>query len=151
MRPVLFLDIDGVLNGHVFHPQAQSNTIDPACVAHLNKVIADTDCALVISSAWRYMVLLGSMTLKGFEHLLRTHGVNAKGRVIGTTGRGEENGNHNDRVRLIRNWLKENPTKQWAVVDDMNVGMERLVQTSGSIGLTGADAERLISMLRRGP
>lgn len=150
-RPILFLDIDGVLNGHVFNVHAQSNTINPACVAQLNRVIGDTDCALVISSAWRYMVLAGSMTIRGFEHLLRTHGVKAQGRVIGTTGEGEEGGGLEARGRLIRQWLDEELYEgPWAVVDDLDVGGEGLpfVKTDGSRGLTDQDADALIALLR---
>lgn len=156
-RPILFLDVDGVLNGHEFDPSAQSNTINRGCVAHLNRVIEATDCAIVISSAWRYMVLGGSMNIRGFEWLLRSHGVCCGGsngadhRVIGVTGPGEESGcGLEARGRLIRNWLNENGHDgAWAVVDDLDVGGEGmpLVLTDGTAGMTEHDAEALIAML----
>lgn len=54
-RPVLFLDIDGVLNGHEYDREAESSTLHPDCVARLNRVLADSECSVVLSSAWRYM------------------------------------------------------------------------------------------------
>jgi len=72
---VIFLDIDGVLNGHEFCEHAKSCGINPECVCELNRIIAATDAKIVLSSAWRYMVHGGALTLKGFEYMLRTHGV----------------------------------------------------------------------------
>ena len=158
-RPVLFLDIDGVLNGHTYDESAESNTIDPECVAHLNRVIRDTDCAIVISSAWRYMVLKGAMTLRGFEYLLRTHGVHAVGRVTGVTAEGEESGvgpaddEPGSRLSLIRAWLYNAAhSGPWAIVDDMFLGNSDVghhcVQTDRRQGLRAEDARRLIATLR---
>lgn len=59
-KKVLFLDIDGVLNAHFFDVDAQSSHIKPKCVERLNRVLKATRCALVISSAWRYMILGGA-------------------------------------------------------------------------------------------
>ena len=36
MTAILFLDIDGVLNGHDYDEKAASCSIRPGCVAHLN-------------------------------------------------------------------------------------------------------------------
>lgn len=37
-RAVLFLDIDGVLNGHEFNAEAESNTLRRDCVERFNRV-----------------------------------------------------------------------------------------------------------------
>jgi len=80
---LLFLDIDGVLNDRVFDETAQSCTLLSSCVAELNQVLARTECRIVLSSAWRYAVINGWMSLDGFEYLLRSHGVAAGGRIDG--------------------------------------------------------------------
>lgn len=56
-RPkIIFLDIDGVLNTHVFNEEAQSSTIDRACVDNFNYPFVgltrrEADHALVILRA----------------------------------------------------------------------------------------------------
>ena len=69
---IIFLDIDGVLNQT---GNAASLPFDPNCVMYLNHVIKETGAHIVISSAWRYQILEGHMTLKGFEFLMKTHGL----------------------------------------------------------------------------
>jgi len=90
IKKIIFLDIDGVLNNHVFDRIAGSSTILPVCVGQLNRIIHATGAAVVLSSAWRYMCLDGKefpagMTLKGFEYMLRTHGVTQRISIIGHT------------------------------------------------------------------
>lgn len=148
--PVLFLDIDGVLNGHEFDRAAESSTIRPACVKRLNRVLRETRCAVVISSAWRYMVLGGGMTLMGFGYMLRTHGVAIVGGLLGTTGRDTQTEDPNERGRQIKAWLAEHPeVTRYAVVDDMQLGFEGMpiVRTNGAEGLTDNDADKLIELL----
>lgn len=81
---ILSLDLDGVLNDHSKHANGYCGT-KPEFVSQLNRVIAATDCKLVISSARRYLVHGGHMTTTGFTNLLLTHGVDAHARVIGVT------------------------------------------------------------------
>ena len=149
--PVLFLDMDGVLNGHDYDPKAESCTIRPACVARLNRVLDETGAVVVLSSAWRYMVLLGAMTLDGFGYMLRTHGVR-KCRIIGTTAKDTQVEDPEERGRQIRAWLDAHPeVTRYVVVDDMKAGFSGLpiVRTDGLVGLTDADADAIISSLNR--
>ncbi len=83
-RPLIFLDIDGVLNGHGVNLHSECCGISPSCVGHLNRILKETGARYVVSSAWRYLVLGGSMTCRGMEYLLRTHGV-MKDRMVGVT------------------------------------------------------------------
>lgn len=96
--PVIFLDIDGVLNGHDYNPVSQSNPIWPEKIMLLNHILQKTGAKIVICSAWRYMVHGGAITLTGFEYLLRTHGLMA-GRIIGATCSDESD--HQTRGRQI--------------------------------------------------
>ena len=136
---VLFLDIDGVLNGHEFNEASQSCGTRRECVQRLNRVI-EGPVKIVISSAWRYMVLNGSMTEKGFENLLRTHGVACQGKVLGCTKPDEV---ISTREGQILAWVRTHRPLYWAVVDDMTLQLDNFVQTDKRSGLAEADVYRL--------
>lgn len=159
---VIFLDIDGVLNAHQFSVASKSCSIDQGCVRQFNRVLEATDAKVVISSAWRYMMLRTddsepAMTMRGFEYMLRTHGM-PRMDIIGHTRSDEyagRNGHDNQSVRgkLIRLWLAENPglVDRYVVLDDdaddVLLTMP-FIKTNGSVGLTEQDAERAIEMLQ---
>jgi hypothetical protein len=161
---ILFLDIDGVLNGHDWNDESQSCNIRRECVAHLNRVIRETGCKIVLSSAWRYIVLGGDMTLKGFGYMLRTHGLvcqrGATDLIVGCTAPDESPPNpvrDGERGRQCREWLY-GPENQWevtwfAAVDDEDAGFAELgipaVITDGARGLTAEDADKLIGLFNR--
>jgi hypothetical protein len=88
---ILFLDVDGVLNGHDWHEGAQSNTLRHGCIDQLSRVLAETGCRIVLSSAWRYLIHGRAMTTRGFEALLRSHGAcGVVNKIVGATCRDEE-------------------------------------------------------------
>jgi hypothetical protein len=172
--PIIFLDIDGVLNGHDFDAGAQSCTIRPECVREFNRVLAGTGAVCVLSSAWRYLVTRGDMTLAGFEYMLQTHGV-AGCRLIGHTApdehcvwcghrRTKPNLNHEtkqptcpvcdrecEQAAWIRDWLFHHGSqgRNWLVLDDLPLpGLEsRHIWTDGNFGLSSADADHAIAYL----
>jgi hypothetical protein len=159
---LLFLDIDGVLNVHESDPE----------VAILNYVLRRTDARLVLSSAWRYLVHRGEMNLAGLDWLLRSHGVLA-GRLVGITrpdtmrdrmdydGRPGTWPQVDERGQQIADYIRNDVFDApeftmldgYAVVDDLDLGIREaghpFVQTDGAVGLTGADAERLVELLGR--
>lgn len=157
---VLFLDIDGVLNGHEKHPDSPYTTIRPDCIQRLNRVVAQTECKIVISSAWRYMLFRkgrkpAPMTLLGFQYMLYTHGlVGAVSRdlIIGHTCSDEI---VSDRGDQVIDWATDHCLEpdEWAVVDDDPMEMElgkyrdRLVRTNGKTGMTDATVRRLVKLL----
>ena len=169
---ILFLDVDGVLNNHGRMMNMYCG-IQHEKVNLLNRVLDETGCYLVISSAWRYMVLGGDMTIKGFEHMLLTHGLKCHNKVIGCTPSDED---YNSRGKQISEWLDNDLYKflgpfnysssvyidviengiQYVVVDDLDdeIGIQisqsghNIVQTDGKIGLTHEDCNKIISMLR---
>jgi hypothetical protein len=161
---ILFLDIDGVLNGHDWNDEAQSSSIRRECVAHLNRVIRETECKIVLMSAWRYVVLGGDMTLKGFDYMLRTHGLicqsDTTSLIVGCTVPDEvppKALGDGERGRQCREWLHR-PENHWdvtsfAAVDDEDDGFAQLgipaVITDGTRGLTAEDADKLIGLLNR--
>lgn len=166
---VLFLDIDGVLNGHEWDDEAKSCNVRRECVKHLNRVVRETGCVIVVSSAWRYILHAGDMTPRGFGYMLRTHGLLSGGRqlVVGYTAKDAEpvrQERHGERGRQCRQWLDDwsaalltgsqpEPVASYAAVDDDDDGFAEAgipaVITDGGTGLTAADADRLIEMLGR--
>jgi hypothetical protein len=153
--PIIFLDVDGVLNGHEFLMESQSCTINPACVARLNRIVKAADARIVLSSAWRYMVHGHAMTLDGFGYMLRTHGflawINGSDKVIiDLTCRDEDIPERPDQIRA---WLRHNGYKgndqRYVVIDDDDFGWGDLnvVLTDGARGLTDEDVERAIVIL----
>lgn len=156
LNRIIFLDIDGVLNGHAATPSGYCG-IDLNRADAFNAIVDRTGAKIVVTSAWRYLVHSGSMTLKGFEHLLRTHGV--KGEVIGVTGRDAmEQGpdglvpTPNQRGLQVTNWLREfDEPAAYVVIDDMDLGINDsnhpFVQTVGTSGLSGLDADRAVALL----
>ena len=81
--PIIFLDIDGVLNSHQWHvlnPEVSrgGDMLDDAAIRVLNHLIIQTDAEVVISSVWR-----GLYERKELLDLLRKHGFT--GTIIGDT------------------------------------------------------------------
>ncbi|MEO7716571.1 MAG: HAD domain-containing protein [Capsulimonas sp.] len=156
---LIFLDIDGVLNDRTFHEAAQSSTIKPECVAHFNHLIHETGAVVVLTSSWRYLTMEDGpeypalMTLAGLRYLLRTHGVTSKLQIIGHTERDcVEHGGKN-RGQQIAHYLETcEDVEAYVVLDDNAFDIAEcghpFVQTDGRVGLTVADADRAISLLR---
>lgn len=156
---IIFLDIDGVLNGHEQNAAGYCG-FKPECVAALNLILeAVPEAQLVISSAWRYMMLPNlkdgtepAMTLKGFEYLLLVAGVNCKGRVRGHTCSDET---IKSRGRQILAWLATNFTgRDYLVIDDMEwdfkaCGLDPVLETDPGTGLTPDLARKAIKLLQR--
>lgn len=155
---ILFLDIDGVLNLHEYNEKAESNTINPVFVKNLNHVLDSTNCNIVITSAWRYMILKNAMTLQGFEYLLRTHGIHCVGKLIGTTRLDKDVNDKTERGKQIQDWIIRNmmwlpANTVWAIVDDLDLGLTLAYPEYAVIvknGLNEAAANKLIKILERG-
>lgn len=148
---MIALDLDGVINefcysagGHI-GPWAK-----PECVAQLDRILDTADAQVVLSSTWRGLVHEGDMTVRGFGWLLMTHGMREYRRLVGVTPRQDP---LKDRGTEIRAWWRQNPQYDRLVaIDDMDLGHAAwgipLVQTDGRVGLTAADADRVIAMLK---
>jgi hypothetical protein len=170
---VLFLDVDGVLNQHDFCQKAMCGPIHRDKVERLNRVLDATGAKVVLSSAWRYILFRKEATLRGLDWLLRSHGM-LSDRLIGVTREDtmiakETAGwdgktkwpQENERGSQIIGWLNQTggwneryldmPPSRYAVVDDLDIGISAaghpFVQTDGKVGLTEADADRLIELL----
>lgn len=161
---LIFLDIDGVLNGHNKLPGSVYCGICLLRAGRFNRILtAVPDAKIVVSSSWRYMILRGDMTIKGFEMLLLLCGVNCEGRVIAHTcpdGEIQDEPDHGDaeswrraglamRQGQIMRVIEELKPERFIVLDDLPLhGVPNLIRTDETAGLTDSEVERAIRMLR---
>lgn len=151
--PVLFLDIDGVLNSRECWAslRGQRHKIDLTKVALLNEVVATTRCLIVVSSTWRLGVGQGK---GGCRAILRDYGLKARFRRDWRTPEFRaDDPTFPVRGTEIAYWLSRNGSPSYAIVDDdgdmLPEQMPRFVQTSFEHGLTREHADRLIALLSR--
>ena len=159
--PIVFMDIDGVLNSEKWYAQAASRkedrnsesstqqsllerSIDPACIQRLNRLLQRTGAAVIVSSSWRkehpLSEIVRIMEARGFCGAV----IGATPSDDGTLSRGEE----------ITRWLKMNVPRGVAYVavdDEVETGLPPgvVVVTSRDTGLTDEDVERAIGILSR--
>ena len=146
----IFLDIDGVLNDHAKHVNGYCG-IKSSCVEILNCILYATDAKLIISSAWRYLVHNGSMTLTGFENLLLSHGVNCYQKVHGVT-RKDVSVEVCDRGEQIAEYVREHNIEKYVVLDDLDLGISRaghpFCRTNGRTGLVDDNYYHVMELLK---
>lgn len=167
---IVFLDIDGVLNSRdwvarrpsvmrtsdhheLLQPgsclaQAEEH-FDPVALARLNKLIEVSHAKIVISSSWRKLYALPML-----DRMLRHRGLQGQ-IIIGCTPNLRHTQEIHHRGREIDAWLQLLGTRHYpdafVILDDdsdMEPHMHRLVQTDPEVGLTEADVERALVMLR---
>ena len=174
--PLIFLDVDGVLNSHDFNQLAQSNTIHRNKIDLLNAIIHATDALIVLSSAWRYHIFRGEMNLDGINWLFRSHGLMAgrpdgKGkptnRIVGVTrpdtmidnpkypgnGHSEKIPMPDERGQQIADWRTLNRhTGRYVVIDDLDLGINEaehpFIWTCKDRGLFPFEAKQAIDHLK---
>lgn len=149
---VIFLDIDGVLvnrtsftlprlklEGHTL----SYHTADPSCIALLNRIVAETEARIVVSSVWRG---LGMQRIKDIFKAW-----DADVQIVGLTAE------IRDAIRgvEIQAWLDaQADVESFVILDDdsdMDELKHRLVETEAMLGLTPADADRAIAILNAPP
>jgi len=166
MQKLLMLDIDGVLNDHRALANGYSQ-MKEKCVKELCRIL-DTcpDVNIVISSAWRYMMLgeTPAINERGMEYLMCLFGASynsINNRIIGKTISDEEMclklGIMDNGGELDYGWLKDHgrlirreqillaaQDAQFVVLDDLELEMPELIKTDGNVGLTKVLADRVI-------
>jgi hypothetical protein len=154
-KPVVFLDIDGVLNSKQWYAhnaysredissterKLWEHSIDPNCVQRLNRILQQTGAVVIVSSSWRKTHALSEIV-----SILESRGF--RGEVEGATS---ANGALS-RTEQITEWLAENrpPGIAYVVMDDelpRALPSERVVSPSDQTGLTDKDVERAIAIL----
>ena len=151
MMNLIFLDVDGVLNSQKFADKMlrednvdvfSEDLLDDHAIRLLKVLIDKTDSYVVLTSTWR-------KHLESFDRLcqqLRKHGIT----LYATIDRISTNEHRGDD---ITNWLKENHGNfmNYVILDDdsdMTIHMEHLVKTSFDEGLTRADVDKAIEILK---
>lgn len=141
LQPVLFLDIDGVLNTtRSFIYVKQSNlpidTLDPVACSLLKYIQEETDCKIVISSTWRI--------LSSLEEISKAVGIKVTDKTpeINSRHRGTE----------IDLWMQQNyyPPKYVILDDDSDMlesQMSNFVKTEFNEGLLWKHVEKIIQLL----
>jgi hypothetical protein len=147
---LVFLDIDGVLNTLRNYDWGSGPTclISPHLVKRLNRIVQLPGIEVVISSSWRYQILHGATTVRGFQHMLRSHGLDCH--IHGHTA-----GDHDCpiRGRQIAKYLEDVKPLSYVIIDDDTseyldaVHGERVVFTDPATGLSDMDITRAQSVL----
>lgn len=130
MNPIIFLDFDGVLNGHEWcHLGNSTLRINRGPAECLDEIVRRTGAEIVVISTWRVHLINGDVKPSGFEWCLRTHGISAK--VIGWLPDGEVE----RRSEMIQDWLSSNPHGKFVVIDDLPLTVTPLIRPHPGIGL----------------
>ncbi len=158
--PILFLDIDGVCNTNdhctkIDNRREEDGQFDPydmvmsELVAIVQQVCERTGAKVVISSAWRRL-----FTLDELREGLRAKGLTAE--IVGHTPTAiarSKISEHITRGREINEYLIDSGhSGPFAIVDDFDDMIHlkpRLVQTDSDVGITQADADRLVELLQK--
>lgn len=140
---VLFLDVDGVLNGAYTRERNPAGTtgIDPRMALRLRRILETARPNVVISSTWRTSPRL-------VDHLWDRIGEDLKSLWIGNTPRHVPTGR--ERGHEIQAWLDASPDRvsRMVILDDdgdMVHLTHHLHQTDCFYGLTDADVDAVIA------
>jgi hypothetical protein len=148
-KPLLFLDFDGVLNSTSWAIRTKQRGIwgiDPDTIPHLQRIVDETGCNIVVSSTWR----IGRSRIELIE-VLHSAGMRIPCPVIDKTpvhGYGRYRGNE------VADWLESNGyAGKFVCLDDDGDYLpgQPLVQTSCEFGLTAEHADRCILILSGQP
>ena len=109
-------------------------------IKKLNKIVEKTNCEVVITSAWR-----ANHTLVWFDEFFQEAGY--IGSLLSTTPQRNNGNAEQRRQHEIKAWLSAHKTRQYAILDDMDLEIDRFVRTVPSTGLTDEDVEKVIKLL----
>lgn len=163
---LLFVDNDGVLNRDGDRHENGYSPLHERHVKELNRILATVpDLQIVVSSAWRYHVHNGEMTIKGLEGMYLCFGLNCRDRIHGITDR--DPGTFNDvdhkppfdreywkkrgmkwRTQQIIDYSRKFSHMGCVAIDDLPLDLMCLVQTTEAEGLTAEIADEVIGRLQ---
>lgn len=151
---VIFLDVDGVLNGEQFYNQCWDKygykdavmqmVLDQQCLLRLFYIVNKTGAEVVLSSSWR----VNHRSFAMVRDQLNFYKIS----VYGCTPN-----NHKSRGEQVTEWLRANPGVEEYVVlddDDGDFSIRQLhdahyIQTDFTLGLSDATMNAAIRVLLR--
>lgn len=144
---VLFLDFDGVMNSVEWAIRTKQRGvwgIDPDTVPHLQRIVDETNCVIVVSSTWRIGTLLSEIRGRLIDAGMR-HPVPIVDRtpILRDKDRGDE----------VAQWLDRMEPVAYVCLDDDSDFLpgQHLVKTNGQVGLTAVEADKCIAILNAAP
>ena len=141
-RKVIFLDIDGTLNDNSWRQDDSAPWILREPAAALHHIVQETGAQIILSSQRRANLHTGRISLSGFQVLLKSHGCKAN-----VAGYLTYTDNWADKKFLIRDWLRVNTWKHFAIIDDVDMECPNQVFTDPKTGLTFENALEAIQIL----
>ena len=152
MRKIIFLDFDGVIT-----TLKSRWKLDKEKLELLKRIVDETDCLFVISSAWRRNSFEDTkqfITNKRINSFVGNNPFPFLDRVIGQTDFINSPYSPNyDRTTEIYRWIADNykPDDLYIVLDDMYMVLpqDMFVMTHYDDGLSEDDVERVISIFNR--
>jgi hypothetical protein len=139
---ILFIDVDGVLNTRSAQLELGTSALLPELVGLLATIVGQTNAGIVVSSTWRYRQCDMDQLMTALA------GAGIDGHVIGKTPILDLHA----RDAEIKQWLTENPTKRFAILDDdQNAGRGELARSffwvSSIVGFQETDVVAVVKHL----
>ena len=162
MSNVIFLDVDGVLNSKFWdneHHREISNGkyIDPEAVKLLGSLVKRTNAKIILHSGWRFWFDETMKPLRPeaefFANAMKKVEITIAGVTPDLT---TEEIRKTKKFSLVKAdeillWLKENPSDNWVVLDDLELHNSEItkhqVKTDAEVGLTTKDVEKATAIL----
>ena len=162
MSNIIFLDVDGVLNSKFWDNDHQREIsegkyVDLAAVKLLGSLVNRTDAKIILHSGWRFWFDESMNPLKPaaefFVNAMASEGISISGVTPDLTTEEIRKAKKFSLVKAdeILAWLKENPSDNWVVLDDLDLNNSEIenhqVKTDPEVGLTDHDVEKAIKIL----
>ena len=162
MDNVIFLDVDGVLNSKFWDNDHQREIsegkyVDLEAVKLFGSLVKRTDAKVILHSGWRFWFDKAMNPLRHeaefFANAMKNEGIQIAGVTPDLT---TEEIRKTKKFSLVKadeilQWLRENPTDNWVVIDDLELHNSeiagRQVQTDAEVGLTESDVEKAVNIL----
>lgn len=163
MSKVIFLDIDGVLNRIILNTIQQGSLdnvlIEEDKVQLLSRLIEVTGAQIVLHSGWRFWfdseINPSNQESKSLLKIFEKYNLKIASMTpdLCTDEIKKSKKFSLVKAKEIKAWLQENPAvEKWLVIDDLNLNDStihtRQIRTNQEFGLTQADIEKAIAMLR---
>ncbi|SFN97186.1 Broad specificity phosphatase PhoE [Pseudobutyrivibrio sp. UC1225] len=161
-RNVIFLDVDGVLNSKFWDNEHQREIsegkyVDVDSVKLFSKLVKKTNAKVILHSGWRFWfddeMKPNRAEAKFFADVMEKEGVFISGVTPDLTTEEIRKAKKFSLVKAgeILQWLKDNPTDNWLVIDDLDLQNSEIashqVKTDAEVGLTENDVEKALNLL----